>query len=59
MRRRFWLKIAAVTLVALGSVLAAIFVYSDDRSDFDQRQRDEALRAAHQMEAVAASPSTS
>ena len=54
MRRRFWLGIAAVTLVALGSLLAAFFVYSDDRSDFDRRQHDEATRAAHQMEAVAA-----
>ncbi len=53
MRRRFWLGIAAVTLVALGSVLAAILVYSDDREDFDRMQRDEAIRAAHQMEAVA------
>jgi len=53
MRRRFWLGIAAVTLVALGSVLAAILVYSDDRSDFDRTEREEAARAAHQMEAVA------
>jgi len=52
-RRRFWLGIAAVTLVALGSVLAAILVYSDDRRDFDRMQQDEATRAAHQMEAVA------
>lgn len=53
MRRRFWLGIAAVLLVAAGSVLAAIFVYAEDRDDFDQRQRDEATRAAHQVEAVA------
>ncbi|HEX7280063.1 MAG TPA: diguanylate cyclase [Solirubrobacterales bacterium] len=53
MRQRFWIGIVAVTLVALGSVLAAILVYADDRRDFDQRQQDEALRAAHQMEAVA------
>jgi diguanylate cyclase (GGDEF)-like protein len=52
-RRRFWLGIAAVLLVAVGSVLAAIFVYAEDRDDFDQRQRDEAMRAAHQVEAVA------
>jgi diguanylate cyclase (GGDEF)-like protein len=52
-RRRFWLGIGAVTLVALGSVLAAILVYADDREDFDRKQRDEATRAAHQMEAVA------
>lgn len=53
MRRRFWLGIAAVTLVALGSVLAAVLVYENDRKDFDRMQRDEAIRAAHQMEAVA------
>ena len=54
MRRRFWLGIAAVTLVALGSVIAAVLVYSDDQGDFDRRQHEEAMRAAHQMEAVAA-----
>ncbi len=54
MRRRFWLGIAAVTLVALGSVVAAVLVYSDDRNDFDQMQHEEAVRAAHQAEAVAA-----
>jgi diguanylate cyclase (GGDEF)-like protein len=53
MRRRFWLGIAAVTLVAIGSVLVALLVYADDRDDFDRRQHDEAARAAHQMEAVA------
>jgi diguanylate cyclase (GGDEF)-like protein len=53
MRRRFWLGIAAVALVAIGSVLVALLVYADDRDDFDRRQQDEASRAAHQMEAVA------
>jgi len=53
-RRRFWLGIAAVMLVALGSVLAAILVYDDDRDDFGQMQHEEAVRAAHQAEAVAA-----
>ena len=54
MRRRFWLGIAAVTLVALGSVLAAILLYQGDRDDFEQMQHEEAVRAAHQAEAVAA-----
>jgi diguanylate cyclase (GGDEF)-like protein len=53
MRRRFWLGIAAVVLVAIGSVLVALLVYADDRDDFNQKQQDEAIRAAHQMEAVA------
>jgi diguanylate cyclase (GGDEF)-like protein len=43
----------AVTLVAVGSVTAAALVYLDDDRDFDQMQREEAARAAHQMEAVA------
>jgi diguanylate cyclase (GGDEF)-like protein len=53
MRRRFWLGITSVLLVAIGSVLAAAQVYVDDRDDFDQQQQEEAVRAAHQMEAVA------
>jgi diguanylate cyclase (GGDEF)-like protein len=52
-RRRFWLGIVAVSLVAVGSVLAAVLVYLNDRDDFRQMQRGEAARAAHQMEAVA------
>jgi CHASE1-domain containing sensor protein len=52
-RRRFWLGIAAVTLVAIGSVAAAMLVYHDDQGDFDAMQREEARRAGHQMEAVA------
>jgi hypothetical protein len=38
-RRRFWLGIAAVILVAVGSVAAAALVYHDDRGDFDDMQR--------------------
>jgi diguanylate cyclase (GGDEF)-like protein len=52
-RRRFWLGIAAVTLVAIGSVVAAALVYHDDNNDYHDMQREEAMRAAHQMEAVA------
>jgi diguanylate cyclase len=52
-RRRFWAGIAAVVLVAVGSVAAAALVYDDDRDDFHQMQREDAMRAAHQMEAVA------
>ncbi len=53
MRRRFWLGITAVALIAVGSVVAATLVYLDDRNDFEQAQSEEAMRAAHQMEAVA------
>ncbi|MDQ2629614.1 MAG: diguanylate cyclase [Actinomycetota bacterium] len=53
MSKRFWLGIAAATLVAVGSVLVGFLVYAEDREDLEQRQRDEATRAAHQMEAVA------
>jgi diguanylate cyclase (GGDEF)-like protein len=52
-RRRFWLGMIAVTLVAIGSVAAAALVYVDDDNDFHEMQREEATRAAHQMEAVA------
>ncbi|HKO37547.1 MAG TPA: diguanylate cyclase [Solirubrobacterales bacterium] len=53
MRRRFWLGIGGVVLVAVGFVLAALLVYADDRDDLDRGQREDASRAAHQMEAVA------
>jgi diguanylate cyclase (GGDEF)-like protein len=52
-RGRFWLGIVAVTLVAVGSVTAAALVYDNDNDDFHAMQSEEAMRAAHQMEAVA------
>lgn len=54
MRKRFWLGITAVVLIAVGSVLAAVLVYHKDRHDFHQMQHEEAVRAAHQAEATAA-----
>ena len=54
MRLRFWIGLAAVLLIAAGSVAAALIVRADDSADFDEIQRDEAIRAAHQAEAVAA-----
>jgi diguanylate cyclase (GGDEF)-like protein len=54
MSLRFWIGIAAVALIALGSVTAALLVYANDRDDFHQMQQEEATRAAHQAEAVAA-----
>jgi diguanylate cyclase (GGDEF)-like protein len=53
MRLRFWIGLAAVLLIAAGSVTAALIVSSDDSADFHAGQRDEAVRAAHQAESVA------
>lgn len=54
MRKRFWLGIAVVVLIAVGSVAAAVSVYLNDRNDVQQMQHEEAVRAAHQAEATAA-----
>jgi len=54
MRFRFWLGIFAVVLIGAGAVLAAVLVYQKDHDDFHQMQMDEAVRSAHQAEAVAA-----
>jgi diguanylate cyclase (GGDEF)-like protein len=54
MRLRFWIGLAAVLLIAAGSVTAALVVSADDSADFHASQRDEAVRAAHQAESVAA-----
>ena len=54
MRTRFWISIAAVAAIAVGSVIAAIAIYQNDRNDFDRVQSDDAARAARQAEAVAA-----
>jgi diguanylate cyclase (GGDEF)-like protein len=53
MRLRFWIGLTAVLLIAAGSVTAAVIVHNDDNGDFHKAQRDEAVRAAHQAEAVA------
>ena len=53
MRLRFWIGLAAVLLIAAGSVAAALIVSADDSADFHASQHDEAMRAAHQSEAVA------
>lgn len=54
MRLRFWIGLTAVLLIAAGSVGAAIGVHAGDSADFHRAQREEAMRAAHQAEAVAA-----
>jgi len=53
MRLRFWIGLAAVLLLAAGSVTTALIVSADDAADFHQGQRDEASRAAHQAESLA------
>lgn len=53
-RRRFWVSLAAIAAIAAGSVAAAVLVYVRDHQDFHQMQRDEAVRAARQAEAVTA-----
>jgi CHASE1-domain containing sensor protein len=53
MRLRFWVGLAAVLLIAAGSVVAALVVAADDSADFHASQREEAVRAAHQAESVA------
>jgi diguanylate cyclase (GGDEF)-like protein len=53
MRLRFWIGLAAVLLIAAGSVTAALIVRADDDADFHASQRDQAVRAAHQAESVA------
>jgi diguanylate cyclase (GGDEF)-like protein len=53
MRLRFWIGLAAVLMIAAGSVVAALIVSVDDSADFHEGQRDQAARAATQAEAVA------
>jgi diguanylate cyclase (GGDEF)-like protein len=52
MRLRFWLGLAAVFLVAAGSIAAALAVRAHDIDNFHRVQGEEAIRAAHQAEAV-------
>ena len=54
MRLRFWLGFAAVLAIAAGSVIGALVVSANDRSNFESMQHEEAARSAHQAEAVAA-----
>jgi diguanylate cyclase (GGDEF)-like protein len=53
MRLRFWIGFTAVLLIAAGSAAAAAIVHLDDKADFHRLQRDEAIRSAHQAQAVA------
>lgn len=52
-RLRFALGLIAVIVLAAGSVFAALVVHGKEDDHFDATQRDEALRSAHQAQAVA------
>jgi diguanylate cyclase (GGDEF)-like protein len=54
MRLRFWLGLVAVVAIAIGSVVGALVVHANEEDAFERQQRDLALRAAHQAEALAA-----
>ncbi len=53
MRFRFLLGLMAVIAVAIGSLVGALLVRSNETNAFDRRQDEEALRSAHQTEALA------
>ncbi|HEY8083815.1 MAG TPA: diguanylate cyclase [Solirubrobacterales bacterium] len=52
MRLRFWLGLVAVFLVATGSIAVALAVRANDYDNFHRLQREQAVRAARQAEAV-------
>ncbi len=54
MRTRFLLGFAVVAAIAIGSIAIALVVHARENDNFETRQRGEALRAAHQAEALAA-----
>ena len=54
MRLRFWLGFAMATAIAIGSVVIALVVHDREQDSFETRQHNEAMRAAHQAEALAA-----
>ncbi len=54
MRFRFWLGFAVVAAIAVGSIAVALVVHGRESDNFEARQHGEALRAAHQTEALAA-----
>jgi diguanylate cyclase (GGDEF)-like protein len=54
MRLRFWLGFAVVAAIAIGSVAIALVVHDRERDTFERTQRNEAVRSARQVEALAA-----
>jgi diguanylate cyclase (GGDEF)-like protein len=53
MRPRFLLGFAVVAAIAIGSVAIALVVHERERDNFEQLQRNEAVRSARQAEALA------
>ncbi|HET7574145.1 MAG TPA: diguanylate cyclase [Solirubrobacterales bacterium] len=53
MRFRFWLGFGLVAAIAIGSIGLALVVHERERDNFERMQRDDAVRAAHQAEALA------
>gem|GEM_PF-399579 len=54
MRLRFTLGFAVVAAIAIASIVLALVVHGRESDNFDRSQKDEALRAARQTEALAA-----
>jgi len=54
MRLRFWLGLAVVAAIAIGSVAIALVVHDRESDNFAQMQHSEAVRSARQAEALAA-----
>jgi diguanylate cyclase (GGDEF)-like protein len=54
MRLRFWLGFAVAAAIAVGAIAIALVVHERERDNFEARQRSDAVRAAHQAEALAA-----
>jgi diguanylate cyclase (GGDEF)-like protein len=53
MRLRFWLGFAVATAVAIASIAVALVVHERERDNFETQRQSEAVRAAHQAEALA------
>ncbi|HVY79201.1 MAG TPA: diguanylate cyclase [Solirubrobacterales bacterium] len=54
MRFRFWLGFAVAAAIAIGSIVLGLVVHARERDNFEAQQRNDAIRAAHQTEALAA-----
>jgi diguanylate cyclase (GGDEF)-like protein len=54
MRTRFWLGFAVAIAIAIGSIAVALVVHERERDNFESQQKSDAVRAAHQTEALAA-----